>query len=134
MFSCTNPNSRNDETIKEKEMLVDTVYFGSYHYVTNIEELGETHLYFTFSDVGMEGKAFSKDKNQEFRIEPVMHLGGYANLKLVKKETLTNDLDFYDYRFHFEYRYMSESSIKTSFYSKDTDIRTDVLISKIEQE
>jgi hypothetical protein len=132
MLSCTNHNSGNDEITEETEVLVDTAYFGSYHYVANIDQLGETHLYFTFSDFGIEGKAFAKDKNQAFRIDPVLHIAGFVNLKLVKSQTITDDLTFYDYLFNFEYKYLRESLVKTNFYSKDTEIRTDAIISKVE--
>jgi hypothetical protein len=130
MHSCTNPNSKKDKITEE--VLIDTTYFGSYHYVANIEELGETHLYFTFSDLGMKGKAFAKDKNQAFRIDPVMHIVGFANLKLLKNQTITDDLGYYDYLFNFEYKYLRDSLVKTNFYSNDTKIRRDVTISKVE--
>jgi hypothetical protein len=130
MHSCTNPNSEKDEITEE--VLVDTTYFGSYHYVTNIDELGETHLYFTFSDFGMEGKAFAVEKNQTFRIDPTMHIAGFANLKLLKSQTITDDLGYYDYLFNFEYKYLRDSLVKTSFYSNDTNIRRDVILSKVE--
>ena len=130
MLSCTSPNSEKDEITEE--VLVDTTYFGSYHYVANIDELGETHLYFTFSDIGMEGKAFAVEKNQTFRIDPVMHIAGFANLKLLKSQTITDDLGYYDYLFNFEYKHLRDSLVKTNFYSNDTKIRRDVILSKVE--
>lgn len=130
ILSCTSPNSEKDEITEE--ILVDTTYFGSYHYVANIDELGETHLYFTFSDIGMEGKAFAVEKNQTFRIDPVMHIGGFANLKLLKSQTITDDLGYYDYLFNFEYKYLRDSLVKTSFCSKEANIRRDVVLSKVE--
>lgn len=133
LVSCMDHNSRNDSNIEEEETLADTAYLGSYHYVTNLDELGETYLHFTFSDIGMEGRAFSKDTKQEFRIDPVMHIGGFVNLKLIKSDFFPKDLTFYNYLFNFEYKYLKEPSIKTNFYSKNTKIRTDVIISKVKQ-
>ena len=62
-----------------------------------------------------------------------MPFGGYVSLKIIKIGTQTNDLTYYDYLINFEYKNLGKDQIKASFYDKNTTVRTDVLLLKIQE-
>jgi hypothetical protein len=130
-FSCQ--GIKSDEKL-EKEIDEPFVSNNPYQYTIDSGELEEAKLYFDFEEnFGAKGSLTTKNNTQKFNIKPVMPFGGYVSLKIIKIGTQTNDLTYYDYLINFEYKNLGKDQIKASFYDKNTTVRTDVLLLKIQE-
>jgi len=125
-FSCQEIKEKRKVQTEVSEIFV---LQNPYHYTVDIEGLGKTNLHFDFNEeLGAEGTMITKDELHKFRIEYVMPIGGYLSLKIIKKGFKTNDLTYYDYIINFEHKNLGKEKIKASFYDKNTEIRTSILL------